>query len=419
MSIFDLDRWQEVFDTLGANLLRTILTAFGVLWGIFMLIIMLGAGSGLYNGVAGSEFQGFESKSLYVWSQRTTMPYKGLPEGRWIAMNNEDTKALRALVPEAEVIAPRNEVGGWRGDANVVRGINSGSYGVKGDFPEVIKIQPFKITKGRWLNQLDIDQKRKVAVIGSKVINDLYQPDEEVLGSTIRIRGVYFTVVGIIKSKKAGGEAEDDAQSIFVPLSSFQQAFNYGTWISYFGFMPKEGYSVSFIEEKIIKVLKERHRVHPDDEFAYGMNNNEENFAEYENVFSGIRFISWFVGTLTLIAGIIGVSNIMLIIVKERTKEIGIRRAIGASPISIISQIILEALVLTSIAGYVGIVLGVWVLEFAGPLIEDESFKNPEVNFNTIVTALAVLMVSGSLAGFIPAYRALEIKPVEALRTEN
>ncbi len=418
MSILDQDRWREVFDTLGANLLRTILTAFGVLWGIFMLIIMLGAGSGLQNGVS-SEFQGFASNSLYIWTQRTTMPYKGLPEGRWIGMNNEDTKALQQLVPEIEVIAPRNEVGGWRGSANVVRGIRNGAYGIKGDYPDVIKIQPFEITEGRWLNELDIEAKRKVAIIGPKVINDLFATDETVIGSNIRINGVYFTVVGILNSKKSGGEAEDDAQSIFIPLSSFQQAFNYGNWVSYYGFMPKPGYSVSFIEEKILKVLKERHRVHPDDEFAYGVNNNEVDFAEYDNVFKGIRFISWFVGTLTLIAGIIGISNIMLIIVKERTKEIGIRRAIGASPFSIMSQIILEALVLTSMAGYVGIVLGVWAIEFAGPLIEDESFKNPEVNFQTILVALGVLIVSGCAAGFIPAYRALEIKPVEALRTEN
>lgn len=418
MSIFDLDRWQEVFDTLSANPLRTILTAFGVLWGIFMLIIMLGAGSGLQNGVS-EEFQGFEMNSLYVWTQRTTMPYKGLPEGRWIGMNNEDTKAIRSLVPEVDVIAPRNEVGGWRGSSNVVRGKRTGAYGVKGDYPEVIKIQPFEMTTGRWLNELDIKDKRKVAVIGAKVINDLYEPDEEVLGSNIRINGVYFTVVGTVKSMKAGREAEDDAQSIFIPLSSFQQAFNYGNWVSYYGFMPKPGYSISYIEEKILKILKERHRVHPDDAFAYGIENNEEEFAEFDNVFKGIRFISWFVGTLTLIAGIIGVSNIMLIIVKERTKEIGIRRAIGASPFSIISQIILEALVLTSMAGYIGIVLGVWAIEFAGPLIEDESFKNPEINFQTIIIALGVLIVSGCMAGFIPAYRALEIKPVEALRTEN
>ena len=418
MNLFDADRWQEVFETLGANKLRTALTAFGVLWGIFMLVIMLGAGSGLYNGVT-SEFQGFATNSLYVWTQRTTKPYKGLPVGRRFVMNNEDTKAIREMVPEAKVVAPRNEVGGWRGDANVVRGINSGAYGVKGDYPEVVEIQPFDIEEGRLLNQRDIDEKRKVAVIGQKVVNDLYGPNEDIIGSNIRINGVYFTVVGSIKTKKAGREAEDDAQSIFIPLTAFQQAFNYGNWVSYYGFMPVEGVSVAELETKILKVLKERHRIHPDDEFAFGTNNNEEDFAEYANVFSGINFLIWFVGTLTLVAGIIGISNIMLVIVKERTKEIGIRRAIGASPMSIVSQIVLEALVLTSMAGYIGIVLGVWMVEYVGPMIEDDSFKNPEIDFNTILIALGVLILSGCAAGFLPAYRALEIKPVEALRTEN
>ena len=418
MSIFDIDRWREVFDTLGANKLRTGLTAFGVLWGIFMLIIMLGAGSGLQNGVT-DEFQGFTTNSLYVWTQKTTKTYKGLPSGRRFNLSNEDTKALRELVPEAKVIAPRNEIGGWRGSANVVRGMNTGAYGIKGDYPEIVQIQPMTAPKGRLLNQMDIDQKRKVAVIGSKVVNDLYEPEEEVIGSSIQMNGVYFTVVGTFKTKKSGREAEEDAQSIFIPLSSFQQAFNYGQWVSYFGFMPEDGFSVAEMEAKVLKVLKERHRIHPDDEFAFGTNNNEEDFAEYANVFSGINFLIWFVGSLTLIAGVIGISNIMLVIVKERTKEIGIRRAIGASPLSIVSQIILEALVLTSMAGYIGIVLGVWAVEFAGPLIEDDSFKNPEIDFQTILIALVVLIVSGCFAGFIPAYRALEIKPVEALRTEN
>jgi putative ABC transport system permease protein len=418
MSFFDADRWREVFDTLGANKLRTGLTAFGVLWGIFMLIIMLGAGSGLQNGVT-KEFQGFATNSLYIWTQRTTMPYKGLPSGRWFWLNNEDTKALRELIPEAKVIAPRNEVGGWRGSANVSRKNRTGAYGIKGDYPEIVHIQPFGITEGRLLNELDIKNKRKVAIIGPKVVNDLYDEGEEVIGSHIRINGVYFTVVGTIKTKKSGREAEDDAQSIFVPLSSFQQAFNQGNRVSYYGFMPVEGVSVAELEKKVLKVLKERHRVHPNDEFAFGTNNNEEDFAEYANVFSGINFLIWFVGTLTLVAGIIGISNIMLVIVKERTKEIGIRRAIGASPVSIISQIVLEALVLTSLAGYIGIVLGVWVVEYTGPLIEDESFENPELSFQTIVIALVILIISGCAAGLLPAYRAMEIKPVDALRTEN
>lgn len=418
MSIFDLDRWREIFDTLGANKLRTALTAFGVLWGIFMLIVMLGAGSGLKNGVT-AEFQGFATNSVYIWTQRTTMPYKGLPAGRWFMMTNDDVKAIRQNVPEAGVIAPRCEAGGWRGAANVVRGKHTAAYNIIGDLPDVREIQPLDIGEGRYLNDLDVERKRKVAVIGTKVVDDLYDPGEEIIGSSIRMNGVYFTVVGTFKTKKSGGEAEQDAQKIFVPLSSFQQAFNMGHWVGYFGLAPKEGVSSKLMEEKILKLLKERHRVHPDDEFAFGVENNQEDYAEVDNVFKGISFLTWFVGVLTLVAGVIGISNIMLIIVKERTKEIGIRRAIGARPISIVTQIILEALILTSMAGYIGIVLGVWVVELVGPLIEDESFLNPEVNFTTVLTALAVLIISGCAAGFIPAYRALEVKPVEALRTEN
>jgi len=356
MNIFDTDRWREVFATLGANKVRTALTAFGVMWGIFMLVVMLGAGSGLKNGVT-SEFNGFASNSLYIWTQRTTMPYKGLPAGRNFWMTNEDTKAIRERIPEARVIAPRNEVGGWRGAANVVRGMRTAAFGIKGDYPDIREIQPFDMKLGRHLNIMDVEQKRKVAVIGAKVINDLYAEGEEVIGSNIRINGVYFTVVGTFTTKKSGREAEDDAQSIFIPLTSFQQAFNYGNFVSYYGFAPAEGVSTAVIEEKIIKLLKERHRVHPNDEFAFGSNNNEEEFAEYASVFTGIDFLIWFVGTLTLVAGVIGISNIMLVIVKERTKEIGIRRAIGATPWSIVSQIVLEALVLTSLAvtGFTGL----------------------------------------------------------------
>ncbi|MDP6909042.1 MAG: ABC transporter permease [Flavobacteriales bacterium] len=416
--MFDVDKWQEIFETIGKNKLRTFLTGFSVFWGIFMLIIMLGAGSGLKNGVT-AEFKGFEMNSLYIWTQRTTMPYKGLPSGRWFNLSNEDTEAIRQKIPEAEVIAPRNEVGGWRGSTNVVRGKLNGAFGITGEYPEARKILPLEITEGRYLNQMDLDQKRKIAIIGKKVLSDLYEPGEEVTGSSIRMNGVYFTVVGVFKTKKSGREAEQDAQTIYIPLSSFQQAFNYGNWVSYYGFGPKEGVDTKVLEEKVLKLLKERHRVHPDDEFAFGVENNQENFAEVDNVFKGINFLTWFVGVLTLVAGVIGISNIMLIIVKERTKEIGIRRAIGAKPISIVSQIVLEAVILTSMAGYIGIVLGVWAVDFAGPLIEDESFQNPEVNFQTVLKALAVLIVSGCFAGFIPAYRALEIKPVEALRTEN
>lgn len=417
-SIFDIDRWREILDTLGSNKIRTFLTAFGVSWGIFMLIIMLGAGSGLHNGVT-KEFDGFATNSLYVWAQGTTMPYKGLPPRRFFQLNNGDTEAIRENVPEAEVVAPRLELGGFRGASNVFRKDKTGAFRVIGDYPEMRELQPMDVLQGRYLNQNDIEEKRKIAIIGPRVVNDLFEPGENPIGESIRINGVYFSIVGVFKTKKSGNEAESDAQSIFIPFSTFQQAFHYGDVVGYYGILPAEGVRTSVPQEKIVTLLKERHRIHPADEFALGQNNNEEDFAEYANVFSGINFLTWFVGVLTLIAGVIGISNIMLVIIKERTKEIGIRRAVGATPINIVSQIILEAIVLTSLAGYVGMVLGVWVVELLGPMIEDESFANPQVDFNTVLIALGVLVTSGCLAGFIPAYRALEIKPVDALRTEN
>lgn len=417
-SIFDIDRWREIFQTLGANKVRTFLTAFGVSWGIFMLIIMIGAGSGLRNGVT-QMFDGFETNSLYIWAQGTTMPYKGLPSRRWYNLNNDDTEAIRQNIPEVAVVAPRNELGGFRGATNVFRKDKTGAFRIVGDYPEIRELQPMSIIKGRYLNQNDIREKRKIAIIGTRVLNDLFMPGENPIGESISINGVYFTVVGIFKTDKSGDEAESDTQTIFVPFSAFQQAFNYGNIVGYYGFLPVEGVKTSEMEEKIKTLIKERHRINPLDEFAVGSNNNQEDFQEYMDVFSGIDFLVWFVGTLTLIAGVIGISNIMLVIIKERTKEIGVRRAVGATPVNIVTQIVLEAIVLTLLAGYCGLVLGVWTVEWAGPLIQDDSFRNPEVDFNTALIAIGVLAISGCLAGFIPAYRALEIKPVEALRTEN
>lgn len=417
-SIFDIERWREIFDTLGANKIRTFLTAFGVSWGIFMLVIMLGAGSGLYNGVT-KEFDGFATNSLYVWAQGTTMPYKGLPPRRWYSLSNSDTEAIKENVPEAAIVAPRAELGGFRSGNNVYRKDKTGAFRVIGDYPDIRELQPMDILQGRYLNRNDLEEKRKIAIIGTRVVNDLFDPGENPIGESIRVNGVYFTVVGVFKTKKSGNEAESDAQSIFIPLSTFQQAFHFGEWVGYYGILPVEGTKTAVVQEKVVNLIKERHRIHPDDDFAVGQNNNEEDFAEYSNVFTGISFLTWFVGILTLIAGVIGISNIMLVIIKERTKEIGIRRAIGATPVSIVSQILLEAVVLTSLAGYIGVVLGIWLVELLGPMIEDESFANPQVDFGTVMIALGILVCSGCLAGFIPAYRALEIKPVDALRTEN
>lgn len=418
MTLLDTDRWREVYATLNANRLRTALTAFGVSWGVFMLVVMLGAGTGLKNGVY-RDFNGFAMNTLYLWTQGTSMPYKGLPARRYFNLKNDDITYIEKNVLEVGVMAPRSESGGYRGSSNVVRGERTAPFSVIGDYPAIRQLMSLEIIEGRFINQLDLSERRKVCVIGTRVRQAMFKPGEPIIGESLRIKGVMFTVIGEFKTKKSGEEQERDQQTIFIPHTSFQQAFNEPNIIHYFGFMPASGFTVTQMEDKVVAALKERHRVNPADDFAFGRSNNEKEFAEVNSVFTGINFLTWFVGVLTLLAGVIGVGNIMLVIVNERTKEIGIRRAIGAAPSSIISQILLESVVLTLFAGYLGLVAGVVIIELGGPLIQDESFTNPSVDLRTALIALGVLVVSGCFAGLIPAKRALEVRPVEALRAEG
>ena len=419
MSIFDSDRWYEIYSALSKNKLRTFLTAFGVFWGLFMLIIMLGSGNGLQNGVTG-DFAGFATNSFYVWTQRTSKPYAGLPPGRNFNMTTDDITAISENIPELAVVAPRNQLGGYRGGNNVSRGTKSGAFSVMGDYPEIIRVQNLIIREGRFLNKLDINEKRKVCVIGQRVFELLFKENENAIGDYIYINGVYFKVIGIFKTLKSGDQAERDLSTIYVPFTTFQQAFNYGNDVGWFAFISQENVPASLAEEKTLKLLAERHKVHPDDDRAFGHFNAEEEYTKMQGLFNGIRILIWIVGTGTLLAGVIGVSNIMLIIVKERTKEIGIRRAIGAPPRSIVMQIILEAIMLTSVAGYFGLLFGVAVLEFISTAMGEGSdmFKNPSVDLDVALKALVILIVSGALAGLIPAARAVKISTVDALRSE-
>lgn len=417
--MFDRDNWQEIFSTVKKNKLRTFLTCFGVFWGIFMLVIMIGSGNGLQSGVL-SDFEGTATNSMFVWAQRTTKPYKGMQPGRQYNFNNEDAKALNQ-VPELDVVAPMNQLGRYDGTVNVVRGIKTGGFGVSGVYPVLNKIESIKISNGRWLNENDIREKRKVAVIGKRVREVLFEKDEEVLGEYIRINGVYFRVIGVTQPTGSGEQAEDQAQNIQLPFSTFQQAFNYGDVVGWFAITSSKGVSASLAEEKVVEVLKERHKIAPEDDIAVGRWNMEKQFNRMNGLFTGINGLVWFVGTGTLIAGIIGVSNIMLIIVKERTKEIGVKRALGAPPSHIVRQLILESVFLTAIAGYIGLVISVALLEVISSAIPSDGnnmFKNPGVNLDVALTALAILVVAGALAGLIPARKAISISPVEALRNE-
>jgi len=418
--IFDKDNWLEIADTLRRNKLRSFLTAFGVFWGIFMLIIMVAAGNGLYNG-AMHNFQSMAANSVFLWTQPTTLPFKGFPRGRKFNFDNDDIEALRRHIPEIEYLAPRNQLGGFRQVTNVTRGLKNGAFNIYGDYPEIVHISLMDIVSGRFLNHLDIIENRKVAVIGARVREILFDPDENPIGQHILVKGVYFKVIGTFESRKEGDEAEEETQAVFIPFTVFQQAFNYGNLVGWFSLTARKDVPASEVEKKAIAFLSDRHQVALDDVHAIGHWNTEKEYKKMTNLFIGINALIWFVGTCTLIAGVIGVCNIMLFIVKERTREIGIKRALGATPLSVIGQIILESVLLTTVAGYFGLVFGVGATEMAAAAMKSggsEFFKNPEVSLTVAATALAVLIVCGALAGLIPAKRAVSIRPVEAIRNE-
>lgn len=418
--MFDLDRWQEIFSALSKNKVRTFLTAFGVFWGIFMLLVMMGAGDGLEKG-AKKDFGSFATNALYMWTQSTSKPYKGLPPGRGFYFNNTDTEAMRQNVDGIDILCPRNQLGGYRGENNVIRGKYVGAFSVYGDMPDIIKVDPLDVFEGRFLNQNDINEKRKVCVIGKRVFDLLFEKGEQPIGEYIQIKGVYFQVIGVYDQPFKNNSSERDLENIYIPFSTFQQAFNYGNVVGWYCVTAKPEVRVSQLFENIFFVLADRHKIHPEDTRAIGSWNSEKEFLKLNSLFIGINFLIWIVGIGTLLAGVIGVSNIMLVVVKERTKEIGIRKAIGANPYSIISQIILESTFLTSIAGYIGLLLGVLVIEIVNNLVGEggNMFTNPQIDFNIAITATIILVVAGAFAGLIPARKAAAVNPVLALRNET
>jgi putative ABC transport system permease protein len=420
--MFDLDRWQEIYHVLRKNKLRTFLTAFGVFWGIFMLVIMLGSGNGLQRGVT-QNFGDMATNSVFIWTQQTTMPYKGFPRGRNYNFTNEDVVALQHSVPEIKYLAPRIQAGGFRQTNNVIRGLKSGVFNIMGDYPAFNKIDPLNFKQGRFINDLDIKDKRKVAVVGTRVVDILFNKDENPVNQYIQIQGVYFQIIGVFTSKRTGEQADRENQNIYMPFTTLQQTYNYGNAVGFFSITSQDDIPVSVVEEKAIRILKQRHAIAPADESAVGHFNLKKEFDQMQGLFFGIRFLVWIVGTGTLLAGVIGVSNIMLVVVKERTKEIGIQRALGATPWNIISQIITESVVLTTFAGYFGLVIGVGLLELISFLLgssgaNTEMFVNPGIDFSVAITALTILVICGAVAGLIPAKRAVSVKPIDALRYE-
>jgi len=421
--MFSRDKWAEVIQALTSNVFRTILTAFGVFWGIFILCLLLAAGKGLQNGVA-QGFAGISANSMFMWTMPTTKPYDGLPEGRQYNFKIDDVAAIENNIDGLKYVSPRNQLGGFGGANNVTRGLKTGAYNVYGDYPEIIQQEPTDIVRGRFINYNDIEEKRKVAVIGKGVESELYEYGEDPLGTYVKIQGVNFMVIGIYEKKTATrGDIEEAQKNIFVPFTSFSRAFNYGNLVSWMAITAQDNESITDLKSDIFDVVKKRHRVNPDDNNAIGNYDLYEQFQKISGLFIALDFVAYFVGLLVLLSGVIGISNIMLIVVKERTKEIGVRRALGATPWQIRGQILFESVFLTIFAGMAGITFATLFLYLVNYFLdsmpsEGMMFINPSVDFVTVLVALGILIIAGLVAGFIPAQNAIRIKPVEALRTE-
>jgi putative ABC transport system permease protein len=417
--MLDLDAWQEIWATLRKNKLRAVLTACGVFWGMFMMMVLLGLGTGLERGVVRS-LGGMALHSVYVWSQRTSMPYRGLQPGRYVRFSNRDIESI-ARVPGVSHVAPRLQLGGWRDGQNISRGAKTGNFNVTGDVPEFARVEPMVLRSGRFLNPRDVQEQRKVAVLGEQVTQQLFEPGESPLGKYVQIKGVNFLVVGEVKSLKAGDEGEKLSANVFIPFSTFQAAFNQRDRVGWFVLGAEPGYDANSVEQAVKRALAETHRIHPSDVQAFGSFNAADKFEKIEGLFRGIRSFVWLVGALTLGAGMLGVSNILLITVKERTREIGVRKALGATPGAIVRMIVKESVVLTMLAGYLGLVAAVAALEgFAGVLagLPDAPVSRPDVDLRAALLSQCLLIAAGLIAAIMPARHAARIHPVEALRSE-
>ncbi|NAS32089.1 FtsX-like permease family protein [Flavobacteriaceae bacterium R38] len=418
MGIFDRDLWTEVFGTLTKNLVRTFLTTLGVIFAIIILVLLLGSTNGMSNGF-NKVFAGTATNSMFLWTQTTSMPYKGFERGRRVQFTLEDADLIQKQVKEIDLIAPRIQLGNFEGTVTVNRlGKTSGSS-VYGDYPSIDNVSKKRMVEGRFLNQNDMDEAKKVCVIGLDTYKLLFDKGENAIGKTININGIYFSVVGVFK--RNGNINFDGENTVHLPFSTFQKAFNTGNRIGWMSILIEPGKKVSVAEKKIKDILKRKYDIHPEDPRAFGSFDFSQIFTGINAVTLGLKGFSIFIGALTLLAGIIAVSNILLITVKERTNEIGVRRALGATPGVIRRQIILESIVLTLFAGLIGLIISVGVLHIFDILWGDGDgfpFSNPSVSIPQLIFSFSLMILLSTLIGMIPANRAVKIKPIEALREE-
>ncbi|MDD2799238.1 MAG: ABC transporter permease [Bacteroidales bacterium] len=503
--MFDLDRWQEIWVTLTRNKTRSVMTGFVIFWGIFILVVMAGSGKALENGIM-EGIKGFSTNSCFFWTNSTSEPFKGFRKGRFWNMKNSDIEIIRSKIPQIKYITPM--VFGGNSPNNTVYKDKAGAYFVKGFYPVYDKIDHQQLLYGRFINEIDIREKRKVAVIGRKIYEDLFQKGISPIGEMLKVNGMYFTVVGVINPITVININGPMAESVILPETTMQQAYNYGEDVHLLAITAQDNYKISEIEEQIKNELKKQHNIAPNDAQAVNSVNLEKQFTMFSYLFLGIYFLTWVVASGTLFSGVLGVSNIMMVTVKERTKEIGIRRAIGAKPRTIITQVMSETLLLTLFAGILGLCVGVgilvlvdlfsyiiivWIFLFVVLIIalylfgnfiikqiksiksemdilhmlnvfripinttlfyqliklislitiflvsitysvirvvsyiitaskvdseEHVFFSHPQISFQMAIWALIILLISGLIAGFIPAWRALQIKAIDAIREE-
>lgn len=418
----DIDKWQEIFSTLRRHKLRTTLTAFGVFWGIFMLTVLLGAGKGLEKGVD----EGFPktTNTLWIWSQGATqIPFQGMPVGRNIGLKPGDVQAIEKNVPGVGFITGQNSVGVWdKAPPFTVRKSRNGAFSIQGGFAGMENINSMRIIEGRSINALDEQQRRKVAVIGQRVRDQLSTRGESLLGEDITINGIIFEVVGVYRSTQNGNQQQEE-ERIYLPNDTLRYAFNQTGWVGSFIVVPKPGVQARDVERDVKSYLAQINKVSPDDKGVFGSFNLQDEHDKVEGLFTGIQVFSWVVAIGTIFAGAVGVGNIMLIVVKERTREIGLRKALGATPGSIVAMIIQESVFVTAMAGYAGLVVGTLLLESIASLLNSAGGRAgfmapPEVDFRTAIIALSVLIVSGLLASLMPAAKAAAVNPIVALQDE-
>lgn len=414
----DIDSYREILDTLTRNKSRSFLTGFGVFWGVFMLIALIGGGQGLKEMLQ-SNFEGFATNTVMIWSQQTTKPYKGFRKGRWWTMDEKDIDRLRQRVPELDVVAPIL-FSPWGKSNTAYYGEQRTIPRIQGVTPEYADVVAPKMYYGRFINEVDILEHRKVCVLGKKIYKDLFKEGGDPCGKSIRVDSTYYEVIGVDYNSAGinfNGRAEE---KITLPLTLVQQTYNRGTEIDLIAATGRPGTVMSKLSPRIRETIARAHFVDPTDEQGAMVFNTEVLFQMLDNLFKGVNFLIWLVGLGTLLAGAIGVSNIMMVTVRERTTEIGIRRAIGATPRMILSQIISESIVLTLVAGMSGILFAVLILQMLelGNTEDGILTAHFQVGFWTAIVAALMVSLMGVLAGLAPAARAMSIKPVDAMRDE-